>query len=243
MIYPTPKTFSLLILDMNKISPRISLKAFLQQISAQYCIVLNASYSDIQSIKNTYRVATHFIHSPRSCVVLSYKGIPEHFTHPAQVSWDNINNNPCLHIQIQGVNLLLTYLPPHSPKKRRKLLENLETGHFKDYKGKELDIHLLITYLDTKIAIEPDLLTTRYRWQYVEADNNQSSFTLSSFHILANVEIKNIQYPETLDILEDRNLRIPPSAGYITYIPCLSGWEIDHLNICSQLDHSSNIVS
>ena len=228
---------------MNKISPRISLKTFLQQISAQYCIVLNTSYSDIQSIKNTYRVATHFIHRPSSCVVLSYKGIPEYFTHPAQVSWDNINNNPCLHIQIQGVNLLLAYLPPHSPKRRRKLLQNLETGHFKDYKGKELDIHILITYLDTKKAIEPDILTTRYRWQYVEADNDRGSFTLSSFHILANVETPNIQYPETVDILEDEQLRIPPSAGYIAYIPCLPGWEIDHLNICSRLDHFSNTVS
>jgi hypothetical protein len=138
--------------------------------------------------------------------------------------------------------LLLAYLPPHSPKRRRKLLENFETGHFKDYNGKELDIHLLITYLDTKIAIEPDLLTTRYRWQYVEADNNQDSFMISSFHILANVEITDIQYPETLDILEDGNLHIPPSAGYITYIPCLPRWEIDHLNICSQLDYFPNTV-
>jgi hypothetical protein len=174
---------------------------------------------------------------------LSYKEKLQYAVHPPHVNWDNIDNNPCLHIQIQGVNLLLAYLDLHSSRKRKYLLQKLETGKFIDISGANFDIHLLIAYLDTKIAIEPDLLTTRYRWQYVEADNNQSSFTLSSFHILANVEIKNIQYPETLDILEDRNLRIPPSAGYITYIPCLSGWEIDHLNICSQLDHSSNIVS
>jgi hypothetical protein len=174
---------------------------------------------------------------------LSYKEKLQYAVHPPHVNWDNIDNNPCLHIQIQGVNLLLAYLDLHSSRKRRKLLENLETGHFKDYKGKELDIHLLITYLDTKIAIEPDILTTRYRWQYVEADNNQDSFMVSSFHILANVEITDIQYPETVDILEDEQLRIPPSAGYIAYIPCLPGWKIDHLNICSQLDHFPNTVS
>lgn len=228
---------------MNTVYGQISLKQFLQGFPAQYCILLNATHRDIESISNIYRVATHFIHRPRSCVVLSYKEKLQYAVHPPHVNWDNIDNNPCLHIQIQGVNLLLAYLDLHSSRKRKYLLQKLETGKFIDISGANFDIHLLIAYLDTKKAIEPDILTTRYRWQYVEADNDRGSFTLLSFHILANIETPNIQYPETVDILEDEQLRIPPSAGYIAYIPCLPGWEIDHLNICSQLDHFPNTVS
>jgi hypothetical protein len=243
MTHPNSETFSLLIIDMNKIYQRMSLKEFLQTLPTQYCIVLNARHQDINEIRDTHIITPDFIHAPSPCVVLSRKSNNKDLTHTAQIDWDTIDNNPCIHIQIEGVNLLLAYLDPHSPKRRRNLLQKLEKCNFTNKYGVKKDIHLLIAYLDTENTIEPDLLTFRYRWQRVEADDNIASFMDLSFHVFVNMEITNIQHPYPLYIIEDTRLDIPPSAGIITHIPCLTGWEKDHLNICSQLDYVPNTTS
>jgi hypothetical protein len=241
------KTFSLLILDMKKISPRIRLKTFLRQIPAQYCIVLNAKPQDIKNIRRKYRVArdeffyeSSSTYTPPPCVVLSYKGGIDYLTNPAQISWDTIDNNPCLHIQIQGVNLLLTYLDPLNSKRRKDLLQVFENDNFLDECGRKADLHLLIAYLDTKRALEPDILTPRYRWQYVHLDDDRDVFSLSSFHILANTETTNVQWPVSTELIVDTGYEIPSSVGIITYIPCLLGWEAEHLKQCFEHDYSPN---
>lgn len=239
IIHPNSETFSLLIIDVNKIYPRISLKQLLHTLPTQYCIVLNATYQDINEIRGTHIITPNSIHRPRSCVVLSRKSTIKDPTHTAQIDWDTIDNNPCLHIQIEGVNLLLAYLDPHSLNRRRDLLQKLEKCHFINTCGGKKDIHILIAYLDIKKAIEPDLLALRYRWQFVEANDDRSSFMHLSFHVLVNITTTNILYPHTLDIVEDTQRQIPPSAGIITHIPCLPRWEDDSPN--SVDDNPNNV--
>jgi hypothetical protein len=249
MIYPTLKTFSLLILDMNKVYPKMSLSQFLQGLPAQYCIILNATSVDIESINGTYRVAvdefrygSSSTHSTPPCVVLSYKGVHNYFIPPAQITWEYIVNNPCLRIQIQGVNLLLTYLPPHSLKKRRKLLENLETGHFKD----SLDIHILITYLDNKNRgiFHPILKGSNLTWYPMSYDIGIDTGS-SSFQFFQNGRHNDKCTPDDIAPLSDREQELPLAAGGITCIPPSNKWEVKHLEQHIALDsfspHNANL--
>jgi hypothetical protein len=218
--------FSFLVVDCNCIPKDTTLKEIIEQYFPEYCVILNASKGELRSICGEYWMSSSIIHIPRSCVVLSLKGDPPNtIIPPAQITWEYIVNNPCLRIQIQGVNLLLTYLPPHSLKKRRKLLKNLETGHFKD----SLDIHILITYLynqDNRRIFHPILKGSNLTWDPMSYDIDTGS---SSFQFFQNGRHNDKCTPDDIAPLSDREQELPLAAGGITCIPPSKKWEVKYL--------------
>lgn len=230
--------FFLLILDRHNVPKDTNLQEILKHNPADYCIILNARHKEIRSLCRHYWMSSSFIHTPRSCVVLSRKGNPPDIINPpASVNWYYIiDNSPGLFITIQGIRILLAYLSPYSIRDRLSLLHTLvDTQYIDNYIP---DIHLLITYLDGKKKFHPKFENPNYNWRHIPT-LDQKEIISSSFHFFRNQRNPHICKPEDIIPIFDGRKELSLAVGGITFIPIQEGWETDYLYTHQALDHFS----
>lgn len=250
MTYLKPRKFSLLMIDKNQLPKNTDLVQLLKRDSFQYCILLNTTSKDIQSVKEIYRQSTptRFIRTSTtklsSFLVLSKTLLHtnQYPTPPPNIRWLKIKNNWCALIKIQGVNFLFVCLGTQNRGARKALLGELETYTLKDGDGKNVPIHFLSVYLDPTQSKEQDILTFRYGWQYLYPTHSDADiYNTISFHTLINVAYQKFYHNISSDLKTIDTtfigLQLQPSSGISLKIKCNPMWHIDLLNHCYRKDH------